>query len=661
VGIVEEPGRVVLDALTEYFQSRQVLLILDNCEHLIDACAEVVDTLLRACARVQFLATSREILGVAGEALWRVSSLSVVDPGVAVTGGSGLVEEVCGSESGRLFIDRARLVAPSFTITVHNAHAVAEVCRRLDGMPLSIELAAARLSMLSIDQIAADLDQSFRLLTGGNRTAVRRQQTIRATIDWSYQLLSERERNLVRRLAVFAGGWCLEAAEALGADAAQPEADVFELLSHLVAKSMVLVDRPPGTRPTAVRYRLLETIRQYAEEKLVEAGEANLVRARHRDWFMSFAERAMEEMEGVEQKLWWDRLDLELDNLRMALTWSASDPADSTHLLRLAGLLGRFWALHGLAGEGIRWLEGALAQSPTTPTSDRARALDGLGAFELFNGHIEQAWSLLDESVAQARTVGDRRVLTVALQHLSSALRSMGNVAGAQQLIEEATAINRQEGFASHLAWSLVYAARCLADAGHFESIEPLLLESVSAGRQSGAITSMLASTGALAQLYMLRGDLSRARRTVDEAIALAGQVGIPLPTISLLITRGDIAAAELDWPSASLWYRQALRTATLAGARGVVAVALRHYAALCVALGEPARAVRIFGATASIRKAPLLIHIPMVDEDIIATARRTLSDDAFAMAWTEGQSMTLEQVMSQIVGAPLDSEIGSP
>jgi non-specific serine/threonine protein kinase len=218
----------------------------------------------------------------------------------------------------------------------------------------------------------------------------------------------------------------------------------------------------------------------------------------------------------------------------------------------------------------------------------------------------------------------------------------------------EATAISREEGFASQLAWSLVYAAQCLATAGRFESIEPLLLESVTAGRQSGAITSMLASTGGLARLYMLRSDLSRARRTVDEAIALAGQVGIQLPTVSLLITRGDIATAELDWQSASHWYRQALRIATLAGARGIVAVALRHYAALCVAHGEPARAVRIFAATASIRKAPLLIHIPMIDEDIVATARRALGDDAFEIAWAEGQSMTLQQVMTQVMGAPL-------
>jgi tetratricopeptide (TPR) repeat protein len=364
----------------------------------------------------------------------------------------------------------------------------------------------------------------------------------------------------------------------------------------------------------------------------------------------------MEGMEGADQKLWWDRLDRELDNLRMALTWSASDSSDSTPLLRLAGILGRFWALHGLSGEGIRWLELALAQSPITPTSDRAKALDGLGTLELFNGHIERACSLLEESVAQARTVGDRHVLTVGLQHLSGALRSLGAAERALQLIEEATVISREEGFASQLAWSLVNAAQCLAYAGQFESIEALLLESVTAGRQSGAVTSMLASTGALARLYMTRGDLSRARRTVDEAIMLAGHVGMQLPTVSLLITRGDIATAELDWQSASRWYRQALRTATLAGARGVVAVALRHYAAMCVARGEPGPAVRIFAATASIRKAPLLIHIPMKDEDIIAAARRTLGDDEFAIAWAEGQSMRLEQVVTQIVGAPPDS-----
>ena len=229
----------------------------------------------------------------------------------------------------------------------------------------------------------------------------------------------------------------------------------------------------------------------------------------------------------------------------------------------------------------------------------------------------------------------------------------MGNVERALKLVEEATAISREEGFASQLAWSLVNAAQCLVKAGHFETIEALLMESVSAGRQSGAITSMLASTGALAQLYMMRGDLSRTRRTVDEGIALADQIGIQLPTLSLLIMRGDVATAEHDWQSAGNWYQKALRTATVAGARGIIAVALRHYAAMCVGRGEPGRAVPIFAATESIRKSPLLIQIPLIDKDVIATARRALRDDQFAIEWAEGQSMTLEQVVTQIVGRP--------
>jgi predicted ATPase/DNA-binding XRE family transcriptional regulator len=653
VGIVEEPGRALIDALSAALQSCRTLLILDNCEHVVDTCAQVVDRLIRTCPGVRLLATSRELLGVAGEASWRVASLSAVDPHALAGSAEELADEVIASESGRLFIDRAQLVAPSFAITTHNAHAVAEVCHRLDGVPLAIELAAARLGMLGIEQIASRLDQCFRLLTGGHRTAVRRHQTLRATIDWSYQLLSEQEQSLVRRLAVFAGGWSLEAAEAVGADAVRREESVFEVLGQLVAKSMVLVEKPRETTPNIVRYRLLETIRQYAEEKLVEVGEADLARAGHRDWCLSFAEQGVEGIEGADQKLWWDRLNVEHDNLRLALTWSAAVPDESTPLLRLAGLLGRFWALNGFASEGARWLELALAQSDPTPSADRARALDWLGALEQFNGHVERACSLLNESVAQARSVGDRHVLARALRHLSRALRSLGDVERAWTLIEEAVAISRDEGFTSSLAWSLVLAAEHLESAGHLERVESLLLESVSAGRQSGAITSMLASTGALARLYIGRCDHARARRMVDDALALARQLGMHLPTVSLLITRGDVASAERDWDGADDWYRQALGAASLVGARGTAALALRHYAAMCAARGDPGRAARIVGATSSIGQSPLMIQpIPLTDDDMVAAVRRTLGEDAFAAAWSEGRTMTLEQAVTELMGS---------
>ncbi len=334
LGIRDVPGRPAADLLTEYLRSRHALLVLDTCEHLIDTCAQVADTLLRSCAHVQLLATSRELLGVAGEATWRVTSLSVVDPeGLADSGGDAAAK-VMASEAGRLFVDRAQLVVPSFAITAHKAASVAQVCRRLDGIPLAIELAAACASMLSVDQIAARLDRRFRLLIGGNRTAVRRQQTLQATIDWSYQLLSEEERSLFRRLAVFADGWSLEAAEALGADAQQPAEDVLELLSRLVAKSMVVVDEPRDDESGVNRYRFGETIRQFAQGKLDEADEAELARTRHCEFFLAWAERAAPNVVGRDQLIWLGRLDAEHDNLRAALEWCRGDGSDRE--LRLA-------------------------------------------------------------------------------------------------------------------------------------------------------------------------------------------------------------------------------------------------------------------------------------------------------------------------------------
>jgi predicted ATPase/transcriptional regulator with XRE-family HTH domain len=421
VGIRDVPGRPLLDALTDHLRVGQTLLILDNCEHVIDACARVVERLLRSCATLHVLATSRELLGINGEATWRVVSLSNVDLQRLANAAAESITELVASEAVQLFVDRARLVVPSFAITEHNARAVAQVCQRLDGIPLAIELAAARLAMLSAEQIAARLDQRFRLLTGGSRTAMRRQQTLEAAIDWSYQLLSEDERTLLRRLAVFAGGWSLEAAEALGSDLVRPQADVFELLSRLVGKSMVLVESTDD-EPSVMRYRFLETIRQYAEQKLVEAGEAEAARERHRDSSLLLAEQAMAGMESAEQKRWWAQLELERDNLRLALGWSAADPSRSEELVRLAGLLGRFWMVQGFAREGIGWLEVALAATDGTQSAARAQALNWLGVLETDNNHVGRARLLLEESIAQGRAVGDQRLLSLALRHLGTVL-----------------------------------------------------------------------------------------------------------------------------------------------------------------------------------------------------------------------------------------------
>src|SRR5919202_4260889 len=289
----EAPGRSLTEVLTEDLKSKKMLLVLDNCEHVIDACAALADALLRACPELRILATSREALSIAGEATWLVPPLSLPDPEHPPP-----VEDLAGYEAVRLFLERAAAVSSRFELTERNAPAVAQVCRRVDGMPLAIELAAARAKVLSVEQIASRLEDSFRLLATDSRTALPRQRTLRATIGWSYELLSQEEQALFRRLSVFAGGFALEAAEAVCTGVGIEREDVLDLLTHLVDKSLVLVTEQDGE----ARYRLLETVRQYGWEKLRESGEAELVRRWHAEYYLTLSEETEPELK--EQGAW---------------------------------------------------------------------------------------------------------------------------------------------------------------------------------------------------------------------------------------------------------------------------------------------------------------------------------------------------------------------
>src|SRR5579884_1453224 len=409
LGIREEPGQRLLETLQQHLKPKSLLLLLDNCEHLSAACAQLAETLLQACPNLRILASSREALGIAGELAYRVPSLSLPELPRLPSAEAALVPALARCEATRLFVERAALSYPGFALTEQNAPAVAQVCVRLDGIPLAIELAAARIKVLSADQIAARLDDRFRLLTGGSRTALPRQQTLRALIDWSYDLLSEAERTLLRRLSVFLGGWTLEAAEAVCADAshAPPRAAamgagehaaapleagsrenaggpvaaeaVLDLLSRLVDKSLVLVEE---SAEAEARYRLLETVRQYSRDRLMESEEARDLRCRHRDWFLTLAEGAERRLRGPDQVAWLNRLAQEHDNLRMALEWCrAEEDAGAEAGLRLAGALWRFWRVRGYLSEGRERLEAALAQaSASERTAQRAKALYGLAA-----------------------------------------------------------------------------------------------------------------------------------------------------------------------------------------------------------------------------------------------------------------------------------------
>jgi predicted ATPase len=369
LGVREQQNRPLLGTLADALRERRLLVVLDNCEHVVDGAAWVADALLDACPRLRILATSREATGVEGEVVWPVQPLSVPDEEHPPT-----VEQIENYESVRLFIERIRQRSATFEATPANARAVAEVCRKLEGIPLAIELAAASPKVLAIEQVAERVGDSLKLLTGGGRTTDPRQQTLRATLDWSFDLLERDEKGLFARLSVFAGGWTLEAAEKVVSGDGIGKDDVLVLLSRLADKSLVVVESGHGR----ARYRMLEPVRQYAREKLEEGGESEAIRRRYAAFFLALAEEAEPRLRGPEDVEWLDRLEREHDNLRAVLLW-ARDRGKAGLGLRLAGALWPFWEAHGHFDEGRRWLEEALQQAGRMPEVAR----EGAGGREL--------------------------------------------------------------------------------------------------------------------------------------------------------------------------------------------------------------------------------------------------------------------------------------
>jgi predicted ATPase/DNA-binding XRE family transcriptional regulator len=367
IGLRDEPQRPIIDMLSGYLREKQMLIILDNCEHVLDPCAQLVDTLLKNCPNLKILATSRESLGIMGEVTYPVPSLGLPNM-------EQLLEKIRDYESVRLFEERAQLAQLGFLVTTENASSVAQICNQLDGIPLAIELVAARVRMFSTEQIAARLEQSLNLLTSGNRTSLPRHQTLQAAIEWSYDLLSPAEQTLFRRLSVFVNGWTLEAAEFVCSDENIKAEDILELLTQLINKSLVNTE----DLQNEPRYRMLETIRQYANEKLIASGESNMLTDQHLDYFLSLAETAEPHLRRKEQIEWLKRLDAEHENMRAALKWAMSKPTTEP-VLRLAGALESYWDIRTHWSEGSHWLDQALqkewSEANISHKAARAKAL----------------------------------------------------------------------------------------------------------------------------------------------------------------------------------------------------------------------------------------------------------------------------------------------
>ena len=484
VRVRDGPGRPPPAALAEALRLRHTLLVLDNCEHLVDACARLADALLRACPRVHLLVTSREALGLPGELVWRVPPLAV-PPQAAAPGAPGPAVASTRYGTVRLFRDRAVAVQPGFRVMDANALAVAQVCARLDGLPLAIELAAAMLRVLSVEQLLERLDDRFRLLADGRRTVPERHRTLLAAVDWSYALLSDAERTLFARLSVFAGGWTLDAAKAVGAGEEIAAADVLGLLTGLVDQSLVLVDGPPdGT----ARYRLLETLRQYAQRRLVETGAAEVVHRRHAEHYALLADRLTRE--AIARRSTYarrvGRLDREHDNLHAALRW-ATDRADGEPGARLVAGLWQLWYARGFLTEGGVRLDAFVAvPRPRVSGARRVEVLTRAALLARHQADVPSAHRYASAAVAAARAAGDRQNLAFALEVAALAAREAGRYDQARSCLEECLALAEVAGNQREITQVLDRLATVRHAAGDLDAARRLYEESLGRARREG-------------------------------------------------------------------------------------------------------------------------------------------------------------------------------
>lgn len=696
----EPLAQTPLELLQAYLADKQLLLILDNCEHLVDACADVVERLLHQCWHLRVLATSREELRIPGELIYPVRPLPLPDP-LAHT-----PAEVFASPAAQLFVERIGAGHPMQQVHRDDAATIAHICHQLDGIPLALELAAPLTHSLSFSEIAAQLQNQMALLRNTYRTAIPRHQTMHRALVWSYRLLALAEQQLLAKVSVFAGGWTLEAAHAM-CDG-QPKADLLFSLQELVAKSLVLVDNRDGRR----RYRLLEPVRQFARAQLAGGGAQDALQQQHAAYYLSFVESAEAALHGPQQKLWLDRLEADHDNLRTALAWSLADtplvgPGDRALAAlggarsvtraetgaRLAGALWRFWLRRGYLSEGVTWLLRALARVETAPPQVRARALIGAGILTRSTGNYADAQRLLDESLTIGRTFGDIQVMVAALDASAGLAQMQHNLAQAQALAEEGVALAHELRDSRSLADALSNLAWSVSWQGNTQQAEQLGAEVLNLRRKQGDIGGIAWTLGLLGNGAHSQGDYERATTLLAESLAIFRELDEPKPIAMTLGALGwtasyqgdqgraialleeslamrrklgdrewcayglhDLGIAELrqgDYTRAAAYFQASLPLFQELGSMPGITYCLRGFADLAAGRGQPERAAKLFGAYACVCEVIAFTLAPNEQptyDRMIASVRAALGDAAFATAWAEGRTMPLEQAIAYAV-----------
>jgi predicted ATPase/DNA-binding winged helix-turn-helix (wHTH) protein len=539
-GIIEQVGRPLLEVVTSFARDRRLLLVLDNCEHLLRACAEVAAQLLRACPYVKILASSREPLHVPGEATFSLPTLAIPGAGEDLSPAA-----LSDYESIRLFVDRATAALPDFRLTDANARSICEICVHLDGIPLAIELAAARVRVLSVQAIAERLNDRFRLLKGGDLTALPRQQTLRATLDWSYELLTGPEQLLLHRTAVFSGGWTLEAIEAVGAGGDVDVSDVLDLNGRLTEKSLVIVERE------GARYRLLETVRQYAHERLEASGEGDATRARHLAFYLALAEAAEPRLVSRDEGTWHGCLDLERENFRSAWT-CCQRTAEAESALRLAFALRR-WLCRNPFDLGDPVLAGTLAL-PQVQHRDlvRSRGLAAAAFLSFYQGRYSDAQRLAEESLSMAVGADAAFVAADALTILGFAHTGQGQSCAARACLAEAVVRARKAANVPALVEALNGLGEDYSTEGDLAQAESYYEEALAEARCLGSRDFINVVIQNLARIATSRGSLERARELLCQAVALFDETGSTRNAQVFFTMAAGFAAKRGDWVEAA-------------------------------------------------------------------------------------------------------------
>jgi predicted ATPase/class 3 adenylate cyclase len=643
IGVMHAPGQAILDTVTDHIRGRRVLLVFDNCEHLLDVAARTVDALLRSCGLLRVIATSREGLAISGEAVFPVPSLSVPDPTTTTPGDLPQYEAV------QLFVERAIAAVPAFRITDRNASAIAQICRRLDGIPLALELAAARVRALPVEQIAGRLDDRFRLLTGSSRITVPRHQTLRQTIDWSHDLLGDDERAVFRRLAAFVSGCSLEAAEAVCAGPGVDAYAVFDLLSRLVDKSLLVAE----TEGTEARYRQLESVRQYARDRLLESGEAPDTVRRHRDWYVAMVARAEPTFfQGAESADSLERIERDHDNLRAALQWSLDEPGEERTGLRLATGLWRFWEIHGHLEEGRGWLERFLEVTSGEVSPLQADAYTGAGILAFMLGDHAAASALHERSLELHRQVGAPEGIAFAANNLANAAVLSGDYATARRLYESVLPWAREQGDPRVIGFSIVNMAEAVALDGDPEQARSHYDEGIAAFRGAGDRWGEAFALDSLGVMLERQDKHEEAAQLHDQALGISRAIHDERGVARALAHLGDVAARSMDLDRAKALYVESVEIRRALGDLPGIASAMEKLASV-VTVRDPRAAAVLVGAAERVRdliRAPVPRAVREEYEAFRRTIQALLGEAPFEEARAEGRQLSTAAALATIL-----------